>query len=518
MKGIYMQVVGDIARLNAKRYPDKTALIMEDKHLTYSHLNKQANQLARGLVSLGVRPGDRVAIFAYNCLEYPMVNFAVAKCGGVLVPVNFRYKKKELIYTINNAEPSVLIFGPEFISLVEDAKAEFVSPVHLVAISGKPLESALSLTNLMEGRSTSDPAVMVDSASPCSIMYTAGTTGFPKGVLFSHSALFNVLIGMVVEGDLGHDEVAMVALPLFHNGGLNATLQPTLLMGGTGLIMGRGFDPDKILDAVERYRVTMTMWVATQLAILVNHPGTPKYNVSSLKKIWYGSSPISPTVLDASMALFKAGFYQWYGQSESGMIAVLRPEDHLERSQYTGREMFNADIRVVDEEGKDTPIGEVGEVISAQYPQGMIGYYKMEEATRKTIRDGWIYSGDLAKVEGDGYFTIVDRATDMIITGAENIYPKEIEDVIVTHLGVREVAVFGIPDEIYGEAVCAVVVKKEGYQLDEEEIINFCASKLAGYKKPKRVEFMDELPKNPSGKVTKNVLREPYWAGRKKRV
>jgi fatty-acyl-CoA synthase len=252
--------------------------------------------------------------------------------------------------------------------------------------------------------------------------------------------------------------------------------------------------------------------------MLINHPGVGHYNVSTLKKIWYGSSAISPTTLEASMDVFKAGFYQWYGQVETGMVSVLRPEDHLERSQCTGREMLNADLRIVDEEGKETPVGEVGEIISAQRPLGMIGYYKMEEANKKALRDGWIHTEDLARVEGHGYFTIVDRLRDMIISGAENIYPKEIEDVISSHPGVREVAVFGIPDDVYGEAVCAAVVKKEGHLLDREKIVNFCASKLAGYKKPKKVEFMDDLPKNPSGKVTKNVLRDPYWAGRKKRI
>jgi len=513
-----MQVIGDIVRLNAKRYPDKVALIMENASLAYKQINQQANQIANGLIFLGVKPGDRVAILAFNCIEYPIINFAVAKCGAMLVPINFRYKKKELTYVINNSEPKVLFFGPEFTSLVEESKAEFTSAIHLAGISEKPIESAVTLAKLTEGRSTSNPPVKVDPHSSCSVMYTSGTTGFPKGVLFPHVANMAIFMGMVMEGDLRHEDVTLVCLPLFHNGGLNATLQPTLLMGGTVVIAGKGFDPDKILDMVQRYGVTMTMWVPTQLAMLINHPGAKKYNVSTLNKIWYGSSPISPTVLEGSMDLFKAGFYQWYGQTETGMVSVLRPEDHKKRSQCTGREMFNADLRVVDEEGNNTPVGEVGEIICAQEPLGMIGYYKMEEANKRVIRNGWIHTADLARAEGNGYFTIVDRLTDMIISGAENIYPKEIEDVISSHPGVREVAVFGIPDEIYGEAVCAVVVQKEGHQLDQEAIIGFCASKLAGYKKPKRVEFIDDLPKNPSGKVTKNLLRDPYWAGRKKRI
>lgn len=513
-----MQVIGDIIRLNAKRYPDKVALMMDEKHLTFRQVNQQANQLAHGLLSLGIVAGDRVAVLAFNCLEYPVVNYAVAKCGATLVPINFRYKKDELIYVVNNSNPKVLFYSDEFAAIVDETKGQFNSPVHPVSISGQTLAPGLSLRGLMNGQPSSEPGIEVDPGSPSFIMYTSGTTGFPKGTLFSHSSYLDVFMGMAIEGDLKHEDVVLVCLPLFHNGGLNAMLQPTLMVGGTCLIMGKGFDADRILDAVARYGITLTMWVPTQLAMLVNHPRVNDYNVSALKKIWYGSSAITPVTLEASMGVFKAGFYQWYGQVETGMVSVLRPEDHLQRSQCTGREMFNADLRIVDEEGTDTPVGEVGEIISAQRPLGMIGYYKMDEANKRTIRDGWIHTEDLARVEGDGYFTIVDRLRDMIISGAENIYPKEIEDVISRHPGVREVAVFGIPDEIYGESVCAVVARKEGHSPDQEEIIQFCAAKLSGYKKPKRVDFIDELPKNASGKITKNLLREPYWAGRKRKI
>lgn len=513
-----MQFIGDISRLNAKRWPDKRALIMEAEFLTFGELNKRANQLAHGLMSIGVKPGEKVALLAYNCLECVIVNYGVAKCGGIVVPVNFRYKKDELVYLINDCEPGVLLFGPEFSSLVEEAIPEFVKALLPVAISGEPLGSGITMKELMDGKPGSEPNVHIDPGSAFIITYTSGTTGAPKGVLASHSSFLNIYQGMVVEGDLQPDEVTLVNLPLFHTGGMHALVQPTLIRGGTAVIMGKGFDPDKVLDSIARYKVTMTMWVPTMLAMLVTHPNVGRYNLSSLKKIWYGSSAISPTVLEAAQDLFKTNFYQWYGQTETGMISVLRPEDHIERSQATGREMFNADLRVVDEEGEMAPMGEVGEIISAQKYHGMIGYHNMEEATKKTIRDGWIHTGDLAKVDGNGYFTIVDRISDLIISGAENIYPKEIEDIISCHPGVQEVAVFGIPDDVWGESVCAVVSTREGFDLDEREIVDFCASRLSGYKKPKRVEFMSELPKNPSGKIMKKAIREPYWVGRGKRV
>ncbi len=513
-----MQVLGDIPRLNARRYPDKKALIMDDGVMTFRQLELEANRLARGMLALGIMPGDKVAVMAQNCLEFPIIVFAAAKCGAVLVPVNFRYQKSELVYVTNNSEPRVLFYGPEFTALVHEAKAEFSDSVHLVAIADEAPDGETGMRTLMAGSSDLDPAIAVDPDSAAMIMYTSGTTGFPKGVLYSHAAYMAVYSGLVIEGDLGHEDVTMVALPLFHNGGLNALLNPSLMMGGTAVIMAKGFDPDRILSAVDRYGVTLTMWVPTMLAMLVNHPAVTDFNLTTLKKIWYGSSPISPTVLKASQEIFQAQFYQWYGQTETGMNSILRPEDHARCSQFTGREIFNAELRIVDLNGQDTPLGQVGEIISAQKPLGMIGYNKMAAETKKTIRDGWIYTGDLARVEGDGYFTVVDRLKDMIISGAENIYPKEIEDVISSHPGVREVAVIGIPDEIYGESVCAVVVTKPDCALDEAAIIEFCAARLARYKKPKKVVFTSELPKNAAGKVTKNILRAPFWTDRKKRI
>lgn len=514
-----MRVIGDIARLNAKRQPDKTAAIMDERVLTYGQWNRQANRLANGLLAMGIRPGDRVAILAYNCLEYIVVNSGVAKMGALLVPVNFRYKKVELVYLLQNCTPKLLFYAPHFRSLVEDAMDELPSSFKPVALSGSALVPGLDLENLLEGQSASDPPVSVDPDSALMITYTSGTTGAPKGVLSSHRATINNYIGLTVEGDLKPDDVSLVNLPMFHTGGMHALLQPTLFRGGTVVLMAGKFDPDRVLDAVSRYRITLTMWVPTMLVMLINHPKVSTYDVRTLEKIWYGSSTISPTVLETSMGLFNSRFYQWYGQAETGMVSVLRPEDHAACSQYTGREVFNADLRIVDAEGMDVPEGGVGEIVSAQEHLGMIGYHRLEPNQQgAAVLDGWIRTGDLAKVEGGGYFTVVDRKGDMIISGAENIYPKEVENIIASHPGVKEVAVFGIPDEVYGEAVCAVVVPREGHDIVPGEIIDHCASKISGYKKPKRVELARDLPKNASGKVMKTLLREAYWTGHEKRV
>lgn len=514
-----MHVVGDVVRLNGKRFPDRKALMAGDDYLTYADLNCKVNRLAHGLISQGIKVGDRIAIIAPNSLEWMIVHFAIAKIGGIVVPVNFRYKKDELAYVINNCEPSALFFASEAAALVEEAKAEVKKPPLLIAISEEPLNGAPTLMSLMEGMPDAEPQVKVDPNWPFSITYTSGTTGFPKGALAAHSALLHEYFGLVVEGDIREHEIALVNLPFFHVAGTHLLLTPVLTRAGTGVIMPGGFDPEAIGAAVERYGVTLTHWVPTQLAMLLDSGVLDKYDFSSLKKIHYGSSPIPLRVLEESLARINAAFYQFYGQTEILIVSVLPPAQHYgEKSQFTGRALFNCDLRIVDEEERDVRVGEVGEIISYQGDAGMIEYYKNEEATANTIMNGWIHTGDLARLEEDGYFTIVDRIKDMIISGAENVYPKEIENIIGKHPAVSEVAVFGIPDEKWGESVCAAIVRKGGATVDENQIIDFCASRLSSYKKPKQVIFLDELPRNATGKVTKNLLREPFWAGRKKRI
>lgn len=512
-----MLVVGDVLRLNAKRYPEKKALIKDNIYLTFFDLNCKANQLAHALLALGAKPGDKIAIMDFNSLDYIIVFFAIAKIGAVIVPINFRYKKDELLYVLNHSESTVLLFSQEFTSLIQDAKSEFSYNPALIAINSEDRKGGMIA--LLEGKPTTEPAVKVDVNWPFAITYTSGTTGNPKGAVMTHSALLHNYIGMMADSGLREDEVALATMPFFHTAGINCLVAPVFLKGGTCVILGPGFDPDKFLEAVARHRVTMSLLVPTQLAILVNSGLIGKYNLSSLRTIWYGSAPIPPIVLEECLKQIKADFYQMYGQTETLMVSVQRPEEHYgEKSQVTGREFFNAELRIVDEKGRDVEVGQVGEVVSRQQGTGMLCYYKAEEVTANTIRNGWIYTGDVARSEKGGYFTIVDRVKDIIISGGENIYPKEIENVIAVNPAVKEVAVFGIPDNIWGESVCAAVVINEGKKLDENDVIDFCAKKLSSYKKPKRVIFLNELPRNAAGKVTKNDLRRPFWAGRSRAI
>lgn len=510
-----MKVIGDIIRLGAKRHPHKTAVIMGEASLSYQALNAAVNRLAHGLLNRGVMPGDRVGLLSENSLEFVIAALAVLKVGAFLVPYNFRYSNEEVAFVSGNCTPKLLFCGPGYFERAQQAHAALAAAPLLVASAGGDAES---IAGLAAGQPESEPAVAVDPESAAMIIYTSGTTGFPKGVLFSHRAYLTNHLAIAFEGDLRGDDVALVNLPLFHNGGINGMLLPALLVGATAVIAGKGFVPAEQLTLVARHKVSVTMWVPTMLAMLVNDAAAPTLDASSLKKIWYGSSPIAAPVLAKARARFDAGFYQFYGMCEIGMTSVLRPEDHATRAQTTGREVYCADLRIVDAGERDVAVGEVGEIISAAQPMGMIGYWGNAQATRETIQSGWIRTGDLARNEGDGYFTIVDRVKDMIISGAENVYPKEIENVLVEHPAVLEAACFGIPDERWGEAVAAAIVCRSGQSVSAEQLITFCAERIARYKRPKHVEFVPELPKNAAGKVLKRLLRAPYWQGQQRKV
>ena len=515
-----MRVIGDIARLGAKRQPEKTALVMGEERLAYRELNERVNRLANGLIARGIGPGDRVGILAENSIDFVAVVLAVAKTGAALVPMNFRYSGDEIAYVVGNCAPRVIFTGGGYTAKMLDATAGPGARPDVIPMTAEceGRERTTPMSALMSGQRSEEPARVVSPEAPAMVMYTSGTTGFPKGVLFSHAAYLANHQVIALEGDLERDDVALVPLPLFHNGGLNVVVLPSLMLGATVVLLGKGFTPVAMLRAIERHRATLAMWVPTMISMLVNSEEAAACDCGSLGKIWYGSSPISPPVLAAARERFKARFYQYYGMTEIGMTSILRPEDHLHRAHCTGREMFSADMRVVDDEGRDVAPGGIGEIISASRPLGMIGYYGNEAATREAVCDGWIRTGDLARVEDEGYFTIVDRKKDMIISGAENIYPKEIENALAEHPAVLDAAAFGIPDPVYGEAVCAAVVLRPGHHADAGTLIAFCGERIARYKKPRQIEFLPELPRNAGGKVLKHMLRAPHWDGQTRKV
>jgi acyl-CoA synthetase (AMP-forming)/AMP-acid ligase II len=506
-----MRVMGDLSRLNAIRYPAKAALTMGAARLTYKELDARSNQLSRALIARGVKPGDRVALLAFNRLDYAVVTQAVAKCGAILVPMNFRLAPAEIRTILEDCEPKILFAEPGFQpALAEAMNGTKPEVIYLPDPDPAPVGTP-TLESLCEGQPDTQPQVEVAQESPCVIMYTSGTTGAPKGVLVSHETYFRMYLATAVEASLRHDDVYLMAVPMFHAAGLNMMLHQALFMGASGVIHRGPFEPDVILRTIQDYRITFAILVPTTVGILAFHPNAGAYDLSSLDKIFYGSMPITPRILDQALKVFpNVAFTQLYGSTESGMLGVLRWADHGRWSQTTGRQALLSEMRIVGDDGQPVPVGGVGEVVGAKRTMGMIGYWRNEKATAETIRDGWIYTGDLARVEPEGFFTLVDRRKDLIISGGENIYPKEVENVLADHPAVREVAVFGLAHELYGESVCAAVSLFPGQAAGADELIAFCRGKIAGYKIPRRVEIVSALPRNASDKVQKGVLKAQF--------
>ncbi|GAA5040556.1 fatty-acyl-CoA synthase [Thermocatellispora tengchongensis] len=484
--------------------------------LTYAELDRDVNRLTAAFLGLGVRPGDRVAIMAENCVEFVVVAFAAMKAGAWFVPLNFRYGPAELAYVLRDITPRVVVAGTGYADAVEAALADPPGVPDRPAVvvldeRDRAGGDRLAYRDLLATDPGAEPVDLAEPGGIATVLYTSGTTGFPKGVLATHDATVRLLPVYAIEGDLRSGDVMLISMPLFHGGGLVIQLFPALAFGATVVLTGRGFSPDGVLRLIERERVTVTLWSPTMLAMILRDTDAARYDTTSLTKIWYGSSPIASTTLARARRAFpRAGFYQWYGTTEATTIAVLRPEDHDTRGDQTGREVFLVDARIVDAQGAEVPVGGTGEVVVSATGTCMAGYHNKPEATAATIRGGWLHTGDLAVRGTEGFFTVIDRISDVIISGGENIYPGEVEEALYSHPAVAEAAVFGVPDEVYGEAVAAAVVLLPGAQATPAELTAHVAERIARYKRPSKLLVLDRLPRNASGKVLKRTLRDDF--------
>lgn len=507
-----MRVIGDLSRANARRYPDKIALIQDTRTLTYRQLDERSNQLARALLSLGVNAGDRVALLAFNCMEYAIVTQGVAKAGATLVPLNFRLVAKELVHVLEDSEPMIVISETVFDATLAQTFTQLARPRVVMLDERRDGSSALdestTLDELLAGHSIAPPPIQVDPASPCVIVYTSGTTGVPKGVMVTHEAYFRMYMATAIDMGLTRNDIFLMAVPMFHAAGLNLMLHQALFLGATGVVYRGSFDPAVIFALIAEHRISMTVLAPTHIGWMAQHSERNNHDLSSWRIAFYGSMPMPPPVLATAMTEFpQVSFNQLYGSTESGMLTVLTWADHEHHAHSTGREALLSEVRIVDDKGRDVAVGEIGEVLGRQ-ASGMLGYWRNEAATRETIRDGWIHTGDRALRQPDGYFLVVGRLKEMIISGGENIYPAEVEGVLAAHPAVREVAVFGIPDPLYGESVCAAISFRSNMQASLDELDRLCRSQLAGYKRPRRYEILDALPRNASDKVLKGQLRD----------
>lgn len=506
-----MQTLGDFSRMNARRGPEKVAVRLDGETLTYRELDDMSNALGRALASGGIGTGDRVALLASNCPEFVVVSQAVAKIGAVLVPINTRFVADEVRYVLEHCEAEAFLVESEYAQTALAAVRGLANAPRLFLLrGGDGIDGTVSLASLIAGQPTETLPTSVDPASPAVIMYTSGTTGAPKGVLISHEKYMRIFLAVAVELDVREEDICQAAVPLFHNGGFATVLNPALMVGATVVCYRGSFDPEKVLSDIERHRITLVHWVPTMLAMVQPHAESGAHDLSSLKKIQFGAMPISPQVLAAARRTFRADFYQGYGTTDAGKIACLRPSQFDQRSTMTGRPVFNTSMRIVDDNGRDVAVGEIGEIIVDAKTSGMIGYWKDEETTAKVMKNGWIHTGDMARQESAGFFSLVDRKGFMIISGGENIYPAEVEVAIASHPAVREVAVFGVSDSKFGEAVCAAVVPKPGATADLESLRAFCEGRISRYKLPRHLLVLDELPRTALGKIAKGLLKDMF--------
>ena len=510
--------MGDLLSRNARKFPAKTAVISEEVSFDYRTLNERANRLAHALLNKGLKKGDHIGLLVHNGYQFIETYFAAAKTGGVFCPYNNHLRAGELSEIIKYSVPRFLVLDSDYAGLVESIRAEIPSVEHYICLQKPALSFMLAYEALVSEGGTEEPRVAVHEDDLMSIFFTAGTTGKPKGAMRTHRHVVSNAICGVVELKTEYDEKSLISFPMYHiscedNIGRHTFMPNTIVIKKEG-----AFNPDDILQLLERERITRCQLVPTMLHALLQSPNIDKHDLSSLRLILYAGAPMPVELLKRALGRFRCGFAQLYGQTESGpLTTILKPEDHIlegreeqiARLASAGRPVINYEIRIVDDEERDLPAGQVGEIIGRSEAM-MKGYWDLPKETEEKLKGGWLRTGDLGRFDEAGYMYVVERKNDMIISGGVNIYPREIEEVLYQHPAVFEASVIGIPDEYWGESVKAVIVLKEGISATGEEIIRFCGERLAGFKKPKSVDFWKELPKSPQGKILKKTIREEY--------
>jgi long-chain acyl-CoA synthetase len=516
-----MKTFRDILVTNSISYRDKIAFVFKDQSYTFFQVNQRVNSLINALATNGVNKGDHVGILAYNCPQYYEA-FALSKAGMVCVPLNFRSVGRELVYLINNSEINTIIVAKEFISLIDSIRGEIQGVENFISLNSKE-EGMENYEDLIGSYEPVEPSDSVNPEDDAAIYYTSGTTGRPKGAVHTHK---NLLAEMDIPNrDLGSEDVALCVMPFFHVGGTAAYQFAVFKAGATSVVLEK-FDEVDVLSAIEKEKITYVNMVPAMIIRMLDCPDFKKYDLSSLKTIGFTGAHMPVEVLKRCAALFgRQIIHQELGQTETLNLTRFKKNEYklngslkdIKRLESAGKPAIDGEVRIVNEKGNEVPRGQVGEIVSCS-DRNMKGYWNMPKETAETIRDGWLHTGDLGMMDEDGYIFIVDRKKDMIISGGENIYSKEVEDVLYSHPAVLYAAVIGVPDDKWGESVKAVLVLKNGMKATEKEIIDYCKANLAGYKKPKSVEFRESLPLTGSGKIQKNMIKEEYWKGFEKKV
>ncbi len=517
-----LRTLVDVARTHAAKQPDAIAMICEGRRIDYATLHRVSNQVAHGLAAAGVRAGDRVAYLGKESEHYYELLFGAAKCGAVLVPINWRLAADEVDHILRDSGTAVL-FADTAAEPVADRLAPELPSLTTVVRLDEPGAPGAGFTSWLAGQPDTNVLARVTPDTPLVQMYTSGTTGLPKGVVLAHRSFFAVRNALAEAGEKWIDfypsDVSLIGMAGFHIGGIWWANQG-FAAGATNVVM-REFTTAGAVELIRTLGVTTACLVPAMMRLLLTEPGVTKDDFTTLRKVIYGGAPISAGLLARCVEGFGCEFAQIYGLTETGNTAVcLPPADHTPdsgRMQAAGRAYPGFGLKVADSEGNPLPPGEVGEVW-LKTPAAMLEYWNLPEATARTLVDGWVVTGDAGVMDEDGYLFIRDRIKDMIIVAGENVYPAEIENVIGKHPKVAESAVVGVPDERWGEIVHAFVVPVEGETLTERELALFLKGKLATFKQPLRYEFIEKVPRNPSGKILRRELRERFWEGHERRV
>jgi long-chain acyl-CoA synthetase len=519
-----LRTIKDVINYNAEHFPDKTAFIFENRQFTFKQVNNRVNSMVNALKNMGVKKGDHVGILAYNCSQYFEV-FALAKAGLVAVPLNFRSVGSELDYLINNSEITTLIVEKEFVEIIQSIKPKINLVKNYICLDAN-VDGMKNYEDLVNSFPADEPSETVNEGDMAAIYYSSGTTGRPKGAVHTHKSLVAEMLLPVKLPilDLTSNDIVLCVMPFFHVGGSAAHMLSVFAMGATSIVLKK-FDEEAVLQAIQDYKITYVCLVPAMIIRLMDYPLLNKFDISSLKTMAYTGAPMALTVMKRAIRQFGQILVQSLGQTETLKMTALSKADHklegspkeLKRLESAGKPPSPGEIRITDKQGKEVKPGTPGE-IAIRSDRMMSGYWKMPKETAETIKNGWLYTGDVGIMDEDGYFYLVDRKKDMIISGGENIYSREVEDVIISHPAINEAVVIAVPDANWGESVKALVILKEGMTCSEKEIIDFCKDRLASYKKPKSIEFWKSFPKTATGKIKKSEIREKYWVGHNRKI
>lgn len=499
--------IGSLLSNTAAKFPRNTALVYQDERILYKDLDKRCGCLAGALLASGLSPGDRVAILAFNSPLFVEAYYAAVRVGLVATPINFRLTGGEMSFILRDSGAKALIMGPEFQDTVLEIRDD-LEELDLLVMPGKPVSGVEPYEGFLNRGRWLPPSAEIMEPHACQLMYTSGTTGRPKGAVISHGNVIWNLHNTIYGREDRAGQMSIVVGPLYHTAALNNHLTIQVALGGACILIPK-FDPEQMLQTIEGQRATTISGSPAMYNLLLQHSGAHAFDLTSITKCTAGADKLLMETKRRLLEFFPNinGVYDVYGCTEaSPCINILNQRDSLRKDACVGPALPYLDARVVDYQGSPLPAGSVGELV-CRGPNVMQAYHNNPQATSEALREGWLYTGDLARMDEEGFFYIVDRKKDMIVSGGENIYPREIEEVLFTHPAIEDAAVLGVPDSTWGENVKAFITLKPGADLKAEEVISFCKEHLAGYKKPKLVEFIPEIPRNPSGKALKRELR-----------